>query len=1034
MTAPARAAVGDLDRITRATDQAGARMVAYGRNGAEAMAARRQAMAGEALGIAATGFALYQAVQPAIQYERALKGVEKVVGLDPSGIERLTRGILELTTTDGLPMSAEEIAAIVEAAGQAGVVDSALPDDEEARQLLEFAKAAAQMGVAFDMSAAQAGASMSTWRARLKMTQPEVMALGDMVNHLSNNTAAAAPGIVDIINRQGALAIASGLSHSELAALSATFLSTAGSAEIGATAMKNFLGPLTSGEALTKRKAGVLKRLGIDATDLAQRMQVDAKGAIMDLMAALARLPEYEQAGALKQLFGEESVGAIAPLLTNLGLLEKTFGLVADGSAYSGSMLEEYQVQAQTTANAIQITANFVNRTATVIGTVFLPAINDLLAMLQPMIAAVTAWAEANPELVRTIGMVIVALLALRIASIALRFLFFGLAGSVFRVIQVLGYLTRGLGFVLRAFRGGTRGARAFGRAFRALSFLSPLNWARLILPFAWSSRWIKRIPWRRLAGVLPWGRLIAPFVWSARWIVRVPWLRLAGRLAWSLLVSPLKWAALIGPIGWAALAITTIGLFAWHHLGLKELIWDDWLSKIDWRAKAAEWGAFTWADLGLFLIPWSEFIVAVPWEDWFGFSWSDVLPKWVWSEVIPSLNLRERLGLDGGPAIEPDVRGATDTFASGETVPRQAIDYPFNPHSQDYATTLRTFGGRAPVADGAFPVAPIRVPDPMVRVARPTVRPVVLPTTPGPSTLGAQGGAAREGQPIAVAPVSRPILRPAPIPPSIAALPPRPVLASPVIAPSPAQVASEASLSAVVELAGFREHLQTEIAALQARIDGISSGPHAGASLAPMEGQMSRLTAELAGVEEELVAAIAETGVLTTDLGALDGMSVRPVIDAATIDAALERVRLVRAELTALKAAGQASGQPIQSQPRAAGGRDTGGAVAVGQLYRIAERGIELFQPNVPGTVHPTRVVNLLQRAGQRFAELTSPPARTTSSTSVQRGGDTNVFHIHAAPGQDPRSVADAVLERLDRRARRKMRGGALHDGEGFA
>ncbi|WP_039018153.1 phage tail tape measure protein, partial [Halocynthiibacter namhaensis] len=161
-----------------------------------------------------------------------------------------------------LPIAAEGIAAIIEAAGQAGVVDSALPDDEERAQLIAFARDAAQMGVAFDISAEQSGASMAQWRKAMGLSQSQALGLGDAINHLSNNMNASAPGLVDIIRRQGAVAQTAGLAEVEIAALSAAFLSGGASPEIAATGLKNFLGALTDGEAMTTRQSKVMKRRG----------------------------------------------------------------------------------------------------------------------------------------------------------------------------------------------------------------------------------------------------------------------------------------------------------------------------------------------------------------------------------------------------------------------------------------------------------------------------------------------------------------------------------------------------------------------------------------------------------------------------------------------------------------------------------------------------------------------------------------------------------------------------------------------------
>ena len=85
------------------------------------------------------------------------------------------------------------------------------------------------------------------------------------------------------------------------------------------------------------------------AEDVASRMQVDAKGAIIDVMKALQGLDADKQATTLSDLFGKESIGAIAPLLSNLENLQENFDKVADASQYAGSMQKEYEERSKTT-------------------------------------------------------------------------------------------------------------------------------------------------------------------------------------------------------------------------------------------------------------------------------------------------------------------------------------------------------------------------------------------------------------------------------------------------------------------------------------------------------------------------------------------------------------------------------------------------------------------------------------------------------------------------------------------------------------
>lgn len=147
--------------------------------------------------LAAGGFAygLINLTKDAVNFESSMADVRKVVDFDtPQQFKKMSKDILDLSTK--IPMTADGLAAIVAAGGQSGINKS---------DLLPFAESAAKMGVAFDITADQAGEMMAKWRTAFKMGQPEVIALADKINYLGNTTAASAPLISDVVTRVGPL-------------------------------------------------------------------------------------------------------------------------------------------------------------------------------------------------------------------------------------------------------------------------------------------------------------------------------------------------------------------------------------------------------------------------------------------------------------------------------------------------------------------------------------------------------------------------------------------------------------------------------------------------------------------------------------------------------------------------------------------------------------------------------------------------------------------------------------------------------------
>lgn len=349
-------------------------------------------LAGTAMKTVVLAAPLVGATKAAMDFESEMAEVRKVVDFDtPQQFKEMGQDILDLSTK--MPMAASGIAKIVAAGGQAGI----------ARQdLMQFAQDAVKMGVAFDITADQAGDMMAKWRSAFNLNQDGVVALADKINYLGNTTAASAPLIADVVTRIGPLGEIGGVASGEIAALGASMVATGVQSDVAATGIKNLILGMTAGEGATKSQAAAFQQLGFDAADMAKRMQTDAKGAIMDVFRALQALPKDQQASVLADLFGKESIGAIAPLLTNLDALQDNFNKVNNAMQYGGSVDAEYAARCGTTANQLSLFRNSITAVAIEIGSALLPAINSILQNIVPVVVAFAKWAKEHQVLIQT--------------------------------------------------------------------------------------------------------------------------------------------------------------------------------------------------------------------------------------------------------------------------------------------------------------------------------------------------------------------------------------------------------------------------------------------------------------------------------------------------------------------------------------------------------------------------------------------------------------------------------------------------------
>ncbi|MDU9391537.1 phage tail tape measure protein [Pseudomonas sp. zfem002] len=362
---------------------------------------------GEALQGGAIAAPFVMGVKAAMGFESAMADVKKVVNFEtPVQFKAMSDDVLSMS--ERLPMAAEGIAQIVAAGGQSGIARE---------ELNRFAEDAVKMGVAFDTTAAESGSMMAKWRTAFKMNQAEVVGLADQINYLGNTGAASTAQISAIITAIGPLGEVAGVNAGQLAAMGSTLAGVGIAQDVAATGIKNFMLTLTAGTSATKSQKDAFKALRLDTNEIAKGMQTDSEGTINKILQTLAKVDKAKQAAVLTQLFGKESVGAIAPLLTSLGTLQKNFKSVGDATQYAGSMNAEYAARAATTQNSMQLLQNRVIRLGITVGSMLLPPLNDFMATIGPIVTTVTSLAAAHPWLVKGVLGAAVGFTVLRLAT-----------------------------------------------------------------------------------------------------------------------------------------------------------------------------------------------------------------------------------------------------------------------------------------------------------------------------------------------------------------------------------------------------------------------------------------------------------------------------------------------------------------------------------------------------------------------------------------------------------------------------------------
>ncbi|WP_122314973.1 phage tail tape measure protein [Pseudomonas cichorii] len=481
---------------------------------------------------------LIAGVKAAIGFETSMANVKKVVAFEtPQQFQQMSTDILDLS--EQLPESANGIAALVAAGAKANV-----PREE----LKGFATDAVKMGVAFGQTAAESGDMMGKWRSSLQLSQPEVNKLAEQINTLGGNDLE--KQIATMVTAMGPLGAVAGQASAQVAAMGATLASMDVPADVAATGMKSLVKTLSEGGTAS---AGAFQSLQLDAAQVAQGMQADPSATIEKVLTAISQVDPSKQTDVVSQLFGADSLGAITPLLKNLELLKGNFDKVAEGAKSAGSIEQEFADNAQTTAVAIQQMHNRVERLGINIGGIFLPALNDALAVIGPMISMVAALAAEHPGVIKGVVGAAIAFGVLQVAVLA--------ATNATRLLSMVmgmspvGLIVRGIALAAGALIANWSSVAPFFAAIWA-SIEGPVTavWEFLKGAFAWSPLGMITANWQPLTEVFAalWGvieALSTPFfeflktlfAWSPLSLIVANWEPLSGFFGgvWEMIKAP---------------------------------------------------------------------------------------------------------------------------------------------------------------------------------------------------------------------------------------------------------------------------------------------------------------------------------------------------------------------------------------------------------------------------------------------------------------------------------------------------------------
>lgn len=375
---------------------------------------RSQAM--ETIGL---GLSLAAPIKVAIDFESAMADVRKVVEFNGDNEANIfTRELKKLSRE--IPLSAAELAQIAASGGQLGINKG---------KLLEFTTTVAKMATAFDMSAEQAGDSIAKLANIYGIAVEKMEGVGDVINYLSDNTAAKATDMIEALARVGGNAKQFGLDINQTSSLVNAFISLGKQPEKAATAVNALLSKLQTAEGQGKEFKAALESIGITAEEMSQKVTENGQNALLYFFETLEKVDRQERSQILLNLFGQEYQDDIALIVGSLEEYKKAIDFVADKEKYNKSMQKEFNNRASTTANNLQLLKNTIAELGMNLGSVMLPPLNWISKILRSISTGIAWFAEKCPILTTGVMSIISALIIGKIAVVGFGYAF-ALAGG----------------------------------------------------------------------------------------------------------------------------------------------------------------------------------------------------------------------------------------------------------------------------------------------------------------------------------------------------------------------------------------------------------------------------------------------------------------------------------------------------------------------------------------------------------------------------------------------------------------------------
>ena len=397
-------------------------------------------------GAALAGFGV--AVNAAISFESAFAGVIKTVDATDEQLAIIRDTIRDMATDATNPVAGLEnahivLAQIMEAAGQMGVGTD---------NLVDFTQVMGELGLSTNITAVNAATLTAQFANITGMSFDNVRNFGSAIVALGNSSATTEDAILSMAGRLASAGSLLGMSEADILAFSAALSSAGISAELGGSNFSRLMMELNT--VVTNGGAGLARLAEISQTsadEFATAWRNDPTAALQLFLAEMGNLPlEYQTANLdAFGMSGTEMARVVLALSGNTELLTQSLNTANTAWTENTALGNEANTRLQTTEAQMNVVKNQMRDVAITIGEALLPAFNNILTAIMPIITSFGEWAAENPETIQTVATLAIAVTALGAVLIPLGMLITAVGTAMSAAGVIAGVLATGIGLLL---------------------------------------------------------------------------------------------------------------------------------------------------------------------------------------------------------------------------------------------------------------------------------------------------------------------------------------------------------------------------------------------------------------------------------------------------------------------------------------------------------------------------------------------------------------------------------------------------------